>query len=75
MEAEYALDETSALCLFDELLPRLAEHRKFEKRKKRKPHYDDFKAKREAHLLKIAIMNHELPVVKKENSKLKDKVQ
>ena len=35
---------------------------------------EDFKAQREARLLQSAIMNHELPVVKKENSELKDKL-
>ena len=71
MQAEYALDRTSALSLYDGLLPRLREHRRYQKDKVEIDEIEDYDAKVDARELEIAILNHEAPGLKQEVSMLK----
>ena len=71
MQAEYALDRTSALSLYDGLLPRLREHRRFQKDKVERDEIEDYDAKVDARELEIAVLNHEAPGLKQEVSILK----
>ena len=55
LEAEHAIDERTALSLYDCLVPKIKEHRRFHIRLEDKFSIDDFKSKLTVHRLELAL--------------------
>ena len=75
MEAEYALDDRSPLDLFNCLVPKLYEHRRFSLKKDEKFSIADFKSQQAVFKLQLQIQKDRLPQLEKENGMLLAKVE
>ena len=77
MEAEYAIDDRSALCLYDCLIPRIREHRKLKLRPEntKEELREDFKAQQEVLILQLKVLGHPSPKLIKENGEMKDIIE
>ena len=67
MEAEFALDETSAISFYDCLIPKLKEQRRFLLPKHLEMSIDDFRTKFKVIKMEQELQNAEAPMLREEN--------
>ena len=75
MEAEYAIDDTNKLSLFDCLIPKLKENRRFKIQKDEVFSIADFKTQQRVKQLEWELEQQRLPLMKEQNYQLKMKIK
>lgn len=74
LEAEHAIDDTSPLKLYDCLIPKLKEHRRFKIFKDSVFSIEDFREIKKIREIEFSLNKSRLPKVLRENIELEDKV-
>ena len=70
MEAEYAIDDESPLSLYNCLIPKIKEHRRFRIQTDSKFSIEDFKAQIKVKQLQLDLENSQFPRIMKENEEM-----